>query len=187
MPKLKVGTFPTTVTVSDTSNSLTSGSDGESTFVFPEESGDFVCDVCGSGTQSASLSGLTSGADGGSMFARTAFGTVDEVVGFVEAVVVDVAPVTLGASVVDVAPVTLGASVVDGAPVTLGASVVDGAPVVDGASEVVVLVDVVLVDVVLVDVVLDVVVVGIGNELDSPYWNKRMPAEQRSACLPIGY
>ena len=171
MPKLKVGTFPTTVTVSDTSNSLTSGSDGESTFVFPEESGDFVCDVCGSGTQSASLSGLTSGADGGSMFARTAFGTVDEVVGFVEAVVVDGALVTLGASVVDGALVTLGASVVD------GAAVVDDAAVVDGASEVVVL----------VDVVLDVVVVGMGNELESPYWNKRMPAEQRSACLPIGY
>jgi hypothetical protein len=191
MPKLKVGTFPTTVTVSAKSNSLTSGSDGESTFVFPEESGDFVCGICGSGTQSANFSGPCSGGEGGSMFVRTAFGTANEVVDVVEATVVDVALVTLGATVVTGALVTLGASVVTGALVTLGASVVTGAlvtlgaTVVAGASVVVVVVLVVVeVDVVVEDVV---VVVGMGNELESPYWNKRTPAAQRPSNLYIGY
>jgi hypothetical protein len=149
MPKLKVGTFPTTVIVSATSNSLTSGSDGESIFVFPEESGDFDCGICGSGTQSANFSGPTSGGEGGSMFVRTVFRTVDEVV---------------------------EATVVDGALVTLGASVLAGASVAA-----------VLVVVVTDDVVVDVVVVDIGNELESPYWNKRTPAAQRCSNLPIGY
>jgi len=191
MPKLKVGTFPTTVIVSATSNSLTSGSDGESTFVFPEESGDFVCGICGTGTQSANFNGPCSGGEGGSMFVRTAFGTAKEDVGVVEATVLDVAIVTLSATLVVGAPVTLGATVVVGAPVTLGASVVVGATVtlgatvVAGASVVVVVVLVVVeVDVVVEDVV---VVVGMGNELESPYWNKRMPAAQRCSYLLIEY
>ena len=124
------------------------------------------------------------------MFLRTAFGTVNEVVGVVEATVVDVALAMLGASVVAGALVTLGALVVVGATVILGASVVDGptvtlgATVVAGASVVVVVVLVVVeVDVVVEDVV---VVVGMGNELESPYWNKRTPAAQRSASLPSG-
>jgi hypothetical protein len=152
-------------------NSLTSGSDGESTFVFPEESGEFVCGICGTGTQSANFCGLTFGTDGGSMLLRTAFGTLDEVVGVVEATVVDVGSVTRGASVALGATVTRGASVVDGASVTPGASVLAVASVVE----------------VLVVVVVDVVVVGMGNELESPYWNNRTPAAQRSAYLYIGY
>jgi hypothetical protein len=146
-------------------NSLTSGADGESTFVFPEESGSFACGGCGAETQSANFSGLTFGADGGSMFLRTAFGTVDEVVGVVEATVVDGASATLGASVLAGASVTLGASVLAGASVTLGASVLAGASVTLGAS---VLAGASVV-VVLVVVVVDVVEVGMGNELESPY------------------
>lgn len=164
-PNSRRGTFPTTVTASAKVNSLTSGADGESTFVFPEESGAFACGTCGTGTQSANFCGLTFGADGGSMLLSTAFGTLDEVVGVVEATVGEGATVILGASVVDGASVALGASVLAGASVTLGASVVE----------------------VLVVVEVDVVEVGMGNELESPYWNKRTPAAQRCSYLPIGY